>query len=222
MLALLPATGAAASTTTSDTFQRSLTGSWGTGALGAWAYENTSGTSFTLSVDGKRGVAREPGGAGKGNLVVGPSLAGTVAVVGTFTYDHQPDPSQTQNHWQVLLRHQGSQTYYAAELYPNGPDPATLVIFTAKSGVFTDLGEVALPFAASTGSPYRVKATVSDVTGGVRLSAKAWPGGSTTPGWELTVTDTATNRITSGSVGVRFSTYAGPATATLDNFAVTI
>ena len=71
------------------------------------------------------------------------------------------------------------------------------------------------------GQPYRVEAVVSDVAGGVQLSAKAWPAGAPSPSsWELTVTDTASNRLTSGSVGVRFSTYAGPAAATADDFTV--
>src|SRR5205807_6010152 len=120
-------------------FERTSSGSWGSGALGTWTYEPTSGTSFSLSADGHRGVAYEPGGAGKGNLMVGAWRSGPVDVAATFTYDREPDPSQTQNHWQVLLRHQGGPTYYAAEVNPHGPDLASLIIYSAKGGVFTDL-----------------------------------------------------------------------------------
>jgi hypothetical protein len=93
----------------------------------------------------------------------------------------------------------------------------------AKNGVFTDLSDVTLPFVATANQAYVVEFTVSDGSNGsVNLSAKAWTAGSAPPAaWQATATDSASDRLTFGSAGVRVSLYAGPVTVTVDDFAVT-
>src|SRR5947209_4588932 len=59
-----------------DSFERSVNGSWGTGPLGAWTYEVTSGSPFQLSVDGHEGVAVSLSVVNKGNLLVGEPISG--------------------------------------------------------------------------------------------------------------------------------------------------
>ena len=171
-------------------------------------------------MDGQKGVATANTGD-KGNLVVGPSLSGAVDVRASFTASLQPS-SGSQNHWMVLARHQGIRTYYAADLTPNGSAPADLDIFMAKNGVFTDLFDVTMPFVASVGQVYVVEVSVADVSGGVSISAKAWPAGTPAPSsWQVTASDTASDRLTSGNVGVRFGSAVGPVTFTADDVTVT-
>ena len=186
-------------------------------------YEPTSGTPFDLSVDGSRGIGSEPSSDGKGNLVVGDSLGGIVDARATFSIDVEPtSQSATQNHWQVLLRHQSSQTYYAVELLPEATSNAHLIIFWAKSGSFHEMGKATLPFAVATGQQYVVEGRVSDTSSGVTVTAKAWPAGENAPASpQLVQTDAAADALTSGQVGVRLSIYSGPATETVDDFTVT-
>jgi hypothetical protein len=206
--------------TTIDSFTRTLTGSWGSGSIGTWSLEVTAGSAYGLRVDGQKGIATANTGD-KGNLVVGPSTTGAVDVRSSFTESLEPS-SGSPNHWMVLARHQGVRTYYAADLSPNGSSPADLDLFMAKNGVFTDLLDVNLPFVASVGQTYVVEVSVSDVSGGVSISAKAWPAGTTAPSsWQVTASDTASDRLTSGNVGVRFGSAVGPVTFTADDFTVT-
>jgi hypothetical protein len=180
----------------------------------------TSGSAFQQSVDGHRAVVSASSGD-KGNLLVGSSISGTVDVRATFTASLQPS-SGDSNHWILLLRHQGVRTYYGVQLSPNGSAPADLAIFQAKNGVFTDLTDVNLPFTAAANQAYVIEASISDGPNGVTIVAKAWPAASTAPSsWQATGTDGASDRLTSGTVGVRLSMYAGPVTATVDDFTVT-
>jgi hypothetical protein len=205
-------------TTTVDSFTRTLNGSWGTGAAGTWVRETSAGSAQVLKVDGQQAVATARTGD-KGNMVVGGSLGGTVDLRATFSASYQP---ATPNHWLLLLRHQAVRTYYAVELSPNGSAPADLDIFMAKNGVFTDLLDVTLAFPAVAGQQYVIEATVSDGTGGATISAKAWPAGTTAPStWQATATDGAPDRLTTGNVGVRLTCYSGPVTFTVDDFTVT-
>jgi chitodextrinase len=203
-----------------DTFERSLSNTWGSGPLGTWSYEVTAGSPFTISVDGHKALAVSPAGVNKGNLFVGSSISGPADAKATFTVTYEP-ASGTQNHWQVILRHQGPRTYYAAQLLPNGSSsPAEIVIFSAKNGVFTDLADVFLPFSVAANQVYLIEGAVTDGPGGVvNLYAKAWQGGTSAPtSWQATGVDTKADALTSGTVGVRLSMYAGPATSTIDDF----
>jgi hypothetical protein len=199
-----------------DPFTRTVKGSWGAGALGTWGLEVSAGSAYGLSVDGQKGIATANSGD-KGNLTVGPWAAGTVDVRATVT-----ESLESGDHWMVLLRHQAVRTYYAADLTPNGSAAADLDLFMAKNGVFTDLLDVNLPFAASVGTQYVIEAQVSDGPNGVVVSAKAWPLGDMAPSaWQVTAVDTASDRITTGNVGVRFGSAVGPVTFTADDFTVT-
>jgi hypothetical protein len=202
---------------TLDGFERSVSGSWGSGQLGAWSYEPTAGSAFSLGVNGHVATAYTSSNS-KGNLVVGPSFTGPATASATFTADFEPG-SGTLNHWQVIVRHQAARTYYAAQLYPEAGNQASLVIFSAKNGVFTDLADVTVPFTTAIGSSYVIKFAVSDAGDGVHLSAKAWPAGGAEPsGWEATAVDGNGDKLMSGNTGVRLSMYSGPVTATVDDF----
>ena len=192
-----------------------MKGSWGTGALGTWGLEVTAGSAYGLSVDGQKGIATANSGD-KGNLTVGSWATGAADVRATVTESLEPS-SGSQNHWMILVRHQGVRTYYAADLTPNGSAAADLDLFMAKNGVFTDLVDVNLPFVATVGRQYVIEAQVSDGPNGPVISAKAWPLGTAPPSsWQVTATDTAPDRL----VGVRFGSAVGPVTFAADDFTV--
>ena len=196
-----------------------MKGSWGTGALGTWGLEVTAGSAYGLSVDGQKGIATANSGD-KGNLTVGSWATGAADVRATVTESLEPS-SGSQNHWMILVRHQGVRTYYAADLTPNGSAAADLDLFMAKNGVFTDLVDVNLPFVATVGRQYVIEAQVSDGPNGPVISAKAWPLGTAPPSsWQVTATDTAPDRLTTGNVGVRFGSAVGPVTFAADDFTV--
>ena len=88
--------------------------------------------------------------------------------------------------------------------------------------MFTDLVDVNLPFVATVGRQYVIEARVSDGPNGPVISAKAWPLGATAPSsWQATATDTASDRLTTGNVGVRFGSAVGPVTFTADDVTIT-
>ena len=111
--------------------------------------------------------------------------------------------------------------YYAAQLLPSRRRRATLSIFEAKHGVFTELGRVPMSFAALADRSYVLEGRVWDEDHGVHLAARAWPElGSRPLRWQLSVVDDSKKPLIVGDVGVRLSMYAGPVTATVDDFSV--
>jgi hypothetical protein len=203
-----------------DSFGRSVVGSWGASSLGAWRYELTAGSPFQLDVRDGMAEAHSPVGENKANLLVGPVLPGPMDVRAAFSVDYQP-AGGTPNHWQVILRHQGMRDYYAAELLPSQRGSATVSIFAAKGGVFTELGRAPVSFTPVAGQAYVIEGRVWDEKDGVHLAARAWPRFEQRPsGWQVFVVDRARDGLAEGQVGVRLSMYAGPVTARVDDFSV--
>ena len=204
-----------------DTFERSVGGSWGEGPLGAWTFETSSGAPLALAVDGGAGVASSESGENKGLLLVGSPRSGTTRVVVVATVNRRPAEG-TPNHWHVVVRASGLRTYYSAYLLPGTPGkPAELVVLAAKNGEFTTPATVALPFAVRAGSAYSLELLVRDAGATTVVRARAWPAGETAPGsWQAVWTDRAEDRILSGRVGVRVSIYASPASVAVDQVSV--
>ncbi|GAA2726849.1 LamG-like jellyroll fold domain-containing protein [Cellulomonas aerilata] len=196
-----------------DAFDRTVTGGWGTAAVGgAWA---TSGAASSFSVDG--GVGRQvlpAPGRDVTSVLAGSSTDTEVqVVVGLGT-----PPTGGGTYVSVIGRKVGTAGDYRARLrlYPTG----VVNLQAARGGTAVRAVDVpGLSYAAGDRLAVRLQVTGTSPT---TLRVKTWPAGDAEPdAWQITATDATPALQAGGGVGV--GTYLSststnaPAVATYDD-----
>ena len=203
------APASAASTVAADTFGRTVASGWGSASTGgAWTVIGGSGSSVASGQAQVAGI--QPGRSFRSWL--GSTSASDTTVTGTFVV-----PSATNVWFNTEARRQASGYAYRgrAKVTANRQLTAEVLRFTG-SGTGDVLAAVTLSTTVTVGQSITVKLAVSG-TNPVVVSSKAYPTGTTEPGWQATYADTAASRITTaGAVG------AGGESAISNTTAVTL
>lgn len=179
-----------------DSFDRTLTGTWGNTANGlAW----TSSTPTSLSVTGGSGiVALTPGSTVTNSL---PAFTST-DVRSSFTVAAASSSAGLGASAAISARTVGDRGYSASVRFASG-NKLTLKVERTGSGATTLLQETLVSKEAAPGTPFMVELQVTG-TDPVEISARVWKSGTAQPAWQYTVTDSSASRITSaGALTIR-------------------
>ena len=197
---VVPVTSASAapSTVASDSSARTSTAGWGTADKGgAWS---------TWSGPSKAGFTVGSGVSTISNLAPGSTATATLASVSVKDVEVEGTvdlPKTTAGFYQGWeLRRQGDGSAYRGRLETGSSGKVALAVTKVKKSGETLLGRVALPTAVVPGSTLAI-AFRAEGTTTVNLKGKAWVDGSSEPGWQLAVSDSAADRVSQGgSVGL--------------------
>ncbi|MFT3877004.1 MAG: right-handed parallel beta-helix repeat-containing protein [Propioniciclava sp.] len=204
------------SKTTTDTFGRNLSNTWGGADTGeTWAL---SGGNAAFSVSGGVGaIDLSPGDTRAASLR---SPSGTSAVVSAQV---SLDRLQTQGTSGItLVGRQIGSAYYGAHLRVSADGSARLYALRHDTG----LGESA-PVAGkfTPGAVYNMKVEVTG-TASTTVRAKAWPVNSAEPSnWQIVVADNAASLQAAGSTGViayESGAAKGSSRYRIDNWSATV
>jgi parallel beta-helix repeat protein len=218
---LVPVTSASAApaVVASDSSARVSTGGWGQADKGgAWStWSGPSKASFTVGSGVSTISGLAPGGSATASLasvsVRDVEVRGKIRMPQTGAGFYQG--------WE--LRRQGDGSAYRGRLETNGSGAVSLALTKVKKAGETSLGRFALPGDITAGSTVSI-AFRAEGSSAVSLKGKAWPVGSSEPGWQLSVSDSASDRLSQGgSVGVWQYASAGNtsrATTTFDDLVV--
>ncbi|PPF66129.1 hypothetical protein C5E16_12370 [Clavibacter michiganensis] len=210
---LVPAAPASAAVGT-DSFSRQVASGWGTAESGgAYSTYGAKGTAF--SVDGSRGrIAALPAGSSAGAYLAGSSLLDATAtasltLVGSTALTAYPA-------LEVRRQADGSSYRGKAEITRSGK--LRIAVSRSDAGRETTLGSADVTSSFAPGTTVAVRIQVTG-TSPVAVSAKAWVAGTAEPGWQSTVSDGSSARVTAaGAVGVW--AYASGSNSTSTTLAV--
>lgn len=214
----IPAVTASAATATvaQDTFDRSVTGGFGSATLGG-AY-TVDGDASLLSTSAGQGVITGlPGGA-----TIMATLRGVVKD-DTAVRMSATIPTLNAFYFGAETRKQADGRTYRGRLQVKVDGTAWLSISRATASSETVLGKVAYPGTLAAGQKIWL-ATETTGTAPVQLKVKVWADGAAEPDWQFTASDTTTDQITAaGSTGfwAYTSAYASPTTFRVDDFTAT-
>lgn len=202
-----------------DTFTRTLSNSWGQAeAGGSYAVSASAGSSVKTS--GSAGLVTIS--AGRTVSAALPSVvARDVYVADTMKVTSSNTITSDIFHgWAVRQQSDGSA--YAVRLRLSSSGAASLGVSRLKGSTSTWLGGVNLPFTLMPGQAVRGEVEVAG-TSPVAVKARVYPAGSAVPGWQMSVADSAAERIqTSGSVALReyAEVASSPVTVSRDDLTV--
>lgn len=201
----------------SDTFTRTVSGSWGTTDTGQ-TWTTVNGTTADYSTSGTQGL-HTPNSVNVSRYTVVPSptldvdlrvdVSTSVLATGGPQYAH------------LVARYMDVNNVYAARLTFNTDQTIVLGIQKRVAGVQTDTTAVTMPFTHVAGTSYTIRLQVQ----GAVIRAKAWlTGGMESLTWYVTTTDSSLPNA--GSIGVRSvldsaNTNTLPVTFAYDNFLLT-
>ena len=210
-----PVTIAIAGPTASDTFSRTLTGSWGTSDSGA-----------NWSVTGASGSASVSGGFGLMSVAPGATTNATLAIAARSDTNAVVDLGQTSapagggTYVTLAARRVGTSEYQArVRLVPGG---VTLTLAKQVGGAAATLQTATIAgLTYSAGSFLRLRLNIAGTAGSVTLSGTVWKVGAAEPAAQLTATDGAP--LAAGVVGLTgYLSSSGTAATTVrfDNLSV--
>jgi len=213
---VVPVTSASAAPTTvaSDSSARVSTSGWGTadkgGAWSTWSGPSTASFSVASGVSTISGLA--PGGSATAALA-------SVSVKDVEVRGKIRLPDSKAGFYQGWeLRRQGDGSAYRGRLETGGSGAVSLAVTKVKKSGETSLGRVALPAGISAGSTVSIAFRAEGSTA-VSLKGKAWPVASSEPGWQLSVSDSAADRVSQGgSVGLWQYASAGNTSRSTTSF----
>lgn len=216
------ANAADATTVVQDTFDRSVASGWGSAQIGG-AYAVSAAPGSTVKIDAGSGEISglQPGGSFTAEL---PSTsASDVDLNGSLTLPN-PIPRKMGLYHAWELRKQKDGSAYRGRVEVNDRGQVVLSISRVNRNAETNLSRTVLPFTAAAGATLNAEFTATGSTT-VSVSGRIWVAGSAKPGWQKTVTDSSSSRIsTAGSIGVweyLGRATEGPATTRIDNLTVT-
>ncbi|WP_396599841.1 right-handed parallel beta-helix repeat-containing protein [Frigoribacterium sp. R86507] len=196
---LVPATSASSAPTTvaSDAAGRTISGGWGPAdAGGTWTTWSSPTAAFSVA----RGVSTISG------LAPGASATATlksVSVQDVEVREHIALPKTAASLYQGWeLRRQADGSAYRGRLELAASGKAVLVVTKVWKGKETALGRADLPSTVTTGSTVAVAFRAVGTTT-VSVQGKAWVRGSAEPAWQVSVSDSAADRVAApGAVGI--------------------
>jgi parallel beta-helix repeat protein len=219
-VSLAPAAAAAVpsgwQTIVDDSFDRTVSDSWGSAPTGGEYRELVNGNQATGEFD----VA-----SGKGSIALTPGQAAT-AILPVSTVDSQtkvtlvvPDLGSIKAglHETIQARRQDNGDAYRGRVYIGGSGSVTLSFSRVIGGADTGLAEVRLPFMVAAGNQLNLEFSVIG-TGSVVLQSRAWLTTDDQPDWQASYTDTASAKITAaGTLGLWIYEAGGGSPFTLLN-----
>ncbi|RPE78761.1 parallel beta-helix repeat protein [Frondihabitans sp. PhB161] len=221
LAATLPAqfATAAPATVVSDSFARTVSSGWGSAAKGgSWTASLGAGASAAVASGEGRITGLKPGASARLALKQANSLdTGVRATIGL------PTASATV-YTAFEIRRQSDDSTYRGRVEISKTGSAVLAVSRLNKTVEVNLGRFTLPGTYAPGADI---AAEFQVTGSAKVSirARAYPSGAVAPGWQLSLTDSSSSRI-SGAGSLAFWEYASgsntnAASTTLDNLSLT-
>lgn len=183
-----------------DTFERSVTGGWGSAETGgAWV---RSGTATNFSVTGGQGRIRM-GSAGSGPGVTLPGVSTTAADV-TLSLGADKAATGGGTYLTAQPRTMSNGDRYFADVRLLSTGAVSLILGRAVAGAETNLQTQAVSgLTVTPGQLLRMRVQAVGVSPTV-LRAKVWAQGSPEPsGWTASVTDSTAALQAAGGIGLR-------------------
>jgi hypothetical protein len=194
-----------------DGFNRTVSGGWGTPAVGgAWSNGVTGHPATQLAVT--PGAGTMVNAPTQGSEVVSEQTAADSDMSATFAVSAIPAAgSGAYFYLEQRLQADGASKYAArVRMLPGGP--AVLAINRMNGSAQTLIGKEVSLGTATVGQKWHIEGKVSG-TEPVTLSARAWPDGAATPAWQIIQTDSTPQAIpASGRFGL-FSYVSGTSTS---------
>ncbi|GAA4265668.1 right-handed parallel beta-helix repeat-containing protein [Frondihabitans peucedani] len=210
---------AAPATVASDSFSRTVSAGWGSATTGG-AWTGTVRSGATASVQSGQGVISGLAKSTSAMATLSSVSSLDTGVVGTIGLPSTPATLYTA--FEIRKQSNGSSYRGRLELSPNGK--AVLAVSRVTKAGEVNLGRFALPGTFAPGQRVVVEFQVTG-TSTVTIRGRAKVVGAATPGWQLSVTDSSSSRVsTPGGIGLW--EYAGGGnsaalTTTLDDLKVT-
>jgi len=182
-----------------DSFARNVDSGWGSATQGGeWTVRTESGGSSSVS-PGSATLTVDPGKSAEATVVQ--STVGDVQAQVSFTLPKDAAAGYGV-HEAVQVRRQPTGDAYRARIKVGSNGRAVLALSRWSGSNDTALSNVALPFSVASGAETTLRVQVTGESP-VTLEAKAWPRGTAEPGWQSTVTDSSSARLTAaGAVGL--------------------
>ena len=183
-----------------DAFNRTLTGNWGSAAVGGAYTSIAAGSGATLGVNG---------GAGSiSGITAGRSVRASLKSVAVGDVDAQSDVSLPVGVGTGVLYHstrariQTDNSSYGAKVMVIAGGKLNLTIDRDNGYTGTNLSYAAPSVSWAVNQKLHVELRVTGMTP-VIISARVWNEGSEVPPWQATYTDSSGSRVsTSGGVGI--------------------
>ncbi|MFT3888292.1 MAG: right-handed parallel beta-helix repeat-containing protein [Arachnia sp.] len=182
-----------------DTFQRTLTGSWGKATSGqTWTTNSTDGVGVTGSVGYLNAIPNKTRQA----ILSSPSVASSDTTV-EFTLD-KLNTSGTGTMVSLIGRSVAGQgTYYAKVVVTAKGGTSLQLVRTNGQAVETHLGSTPGGFTVTPGKAYKLRLQVTGKNP-TTLRAKVWPATSAEPSaWAISTTEKTAGLQASGGIGVK-------------------
>ena len=180
-----------------DSFGRTVSGGWGSADLGGAYQLGPDATQFKVGSGAGAFPTIQPGKAATALL---PSVSLLDSdVQSTFAL---PSVAEAGVYFAVAARSQGDGSQYRGRVTVTAGGQTNVSFSRTKGAVETYLGSAALPLTVADNQKVAVRMQVTG-TDPVSLAIRAWPDGGTEPGWQKSVSDTSSERISAaGSVGL--------------------